>query len=62
VCRCEACPFRGRPDAAFLRADLLIAAVAARHAMTVIHYNSDYEIIASVTRQPTRWAAPRGSL
>jgi hypothetical protein len=42
--------------------DLLIAAVAARQAMTVVHYDSDYEIIASVTGQPTRWAAPRGSL
>ncbi len=42
--------------------DLLIAAVAARHAVTVVHYDSDYEIIASVTGQPTRWAAPSGSL
>lgn len=42
--------------------DLLIAAVAARHAMTVVHYDSDYEIIASVTGQPSRWAIPRGSL
>ena len=42
--------------------DLLIAAVAARHSLTVVHYDSDYDIIASVTMQPTRWAAPRGSL
>ena len=42
--------------------DLLIAAVAARNGLTVIHYDSDYEIIASVTGQPTRWAAPRGSI
>ncbi len=42
--------------------DLLIAAVAARNALTVVHYDSDYDIIASVTGQPTRWAAPRGSL
>ena len=33
--------------------DLLIAAVAARNGLTVIHYDSDYEIIASVTGQPT---------
>ena len=42
--------------------DLLIAAVAARHAVTVVHYDGDYDVIADVTGQPTRWAAPRGSL
>ncbi len=42
--------------------DLLIAAVAARNSLAVVHYDSDYDIIASVTGQPTRWAAPRGSL
>jgi predicted nucleic acid-binding protein len=42
--------------------DLLIAAVAARHGLTLVHYDADYEVIASVTGQRTRWAAPRGSL
>ncbi len=42
--------------------DLLTAAVAARHGLTVAHYDGDYEIIASVTGQPVRWAAPQGSL
>ena len=42
--------------------DLLIAAVAARGGLTVVHYDSDYDTIASVTGQATRWAAPRGSL
>ena len=42
--------------------DLLIAAVAARNDLTVVHYDSDYEVIASVTGQPTRWAAPRGTV
>jgi predicted nucleic acid-binding protein len=42
--------------------DLLIAAVAARHAVTVVHYDGDFEIIADVTGQATRWAAPRGTL
>lgn len=42
--------------------DLLIAAVAARNGVTIVHYDSDYETIASVTGQPTRWAAPRGSI
>lgn len=42
--------------------DLLIAAVAAHHDLTLVHDDSDYDIIAGVTGQPTRWAAPRGSL
>lgn len=42
--------------------DLLIAAVAARNGLTVVHYDRDFEVIATVTGQPTRWAAPRGSL
>jgi predicted nucleic acid-binding protein len=43
-------------------ADLLIAAVAARNSLVVVHYDSDYDTIAGVTGQPTRWAAERGSL
>jgi predicted nucleic acid-binding protein len=42
--------------------DLLTAAVAARHGLTVVHYDGDFDIIASVTKQPVRWAAPQGSL
>lgn len=42
--------------------DLLIAAVAARHGLTVVHYDEDYDTIASVTGQATRWAARRGSV
>jgi predicted nucleic acid-binding protein len=42
--------------------DLLIAAAAARTALTVVHYDEDYDVIAGVTGQATRWAAPRGSL
>jgi predicted nucleic acid-binding protein len=42
--------------------DLLIAAVAARNGLTVLHYDADYDLIAGVTRQPTRWVAPRGTL
>jgi len=36
--------------------------VAARNGLTVVHYDRDYEIIASVTGQPTRWAAARGTI
>lgn len=42
--------------------DLLIAAVAERSALTVAHYDQDYERIAAITRQQVEWVAPRGSL
>jgi len=42
--------------------DLLTAAVAARHGLTIVHYDEDFDFIASVTGQPVRWAAPQGSL
>jgi predicted nucleic acid-binding protein len=42
--------------------DLLIAAVAERHAMPIVHYDEDYDRIANITGQPTRWISPRGSL
>ncbi|HZO68935.1 MAG TPA: PIN domain nuclease [Kribbellaceae bacterium] len=42
--------------------DLLIAAVAERHRVTVMHYDSDFELIAEVTGQPTQWVVPRGSV
>ena len=41
---------------------LLIAAVAIRYAMAIVHYDTDFDRIATVTGQPVRWAAPRGSL
>jgi predicted nucleic acid-binding protein len=42
--------------------DLLIAAVAERERVTVLHYDADFDIIAAVTGQPTRWVVPRGTL
>lgn len=41
--------------------DLLIAATAERHRVTVLHYDEDYDLIAAVTGQPTQWIVPRGS-
>jgi predicted nucleic acid-binding protein len=41
--------------------DLLIAATAERYALTVLHYDGDYERIAELTGQPTEWIVPRGS-
>ena len=28
--------------------------------MTVLHYDSDYDLIADVTGQPVQWVVPRG--
>lgn len=42
--------------------DLLIAAVAERERVTVLHYDGDYELIAQVTSQPVQWVVPRGTV
>ncbi len=42
--------------------DLLIAAIAERHGLVVVHYDADYDRIAAVTDQPVEWVSPAGSL
>jgi predicted nucleic acid-binding protein len=42
--------------------DLLIAAVAERERVTVLHYDSDYELIAGITGQSVQWVVPRGTV
>ena len=42
--------------------DLLIAAVAERERVTVLHYDSDYDLIAKLTGQPVQWVVPRGTV
>jgi predicted nucleic acid-binding protein len=42
--------------------DLLIAACAEAAGLTVLHYDADYERIATLTRQPVQWVVPRGSV
>ena len=42
--------------------DLLIAAVAERHGLTVLHYDKDFDVIAAVTRQPVEWIVPPGTV
>ena len=42
--------------------DLIIAAAAESAELTVLHYDTDYELIAAVTGQPHEWIVPRGSL
>jgi hypothetical protein len=41
--------------------DLLTAAIAEHHGATVVHYDRDFDHIASVTGQETRWVVPPGS-
>jgi predicted nucleic acid-binding protein len=43
-------------------ADLLIAAAAEVHGLSLIHYDQDYDTIQRVTGQPMRWVAHRGTL
>jgi predicted nucleic acid-binding protein len=43
-------------------ADLLIAAAAEWAGVELLHYDEDFERIAAITGQPTRWIVPRGSL
>lgn len=42
--------------------DLLVAAVAERHRVTVLHYDKDFDLIAAVTGQPTTWVVAPGSV
>jgi predicted nucleic acid-binding protein len=42
--------------------DLLIAAVAERANLTILHYDADFEAVASITAQQTQWVVPRGSV
>jgi predicted nucleic acid-binding protein len=42
--------------------DLLIAAAAEMAGLTILHYDEDYDRIAEITGQPTRWLADRGTL
>jgi predicted nucleic acid-binding protein len=42
--------------------DVVIAAAAESVALSVLHYDADFERIAAVTRQPHEWVVPRGSI
>jgi predicted nucleic acid-binding protein len=42
--------------------DLLIAALAERHGVVVLHYDRDYDLIARVTGQPCEWVVRRGTV
>ncbi|MFF8013170.1 PIN domain-containing protein [Streptomyces sp. NPDC007929] len=42
--------------------DLLVAATAELQGLTLLHYDNDFETIASVTGQSTQWLAAPGTL
>ena len=42
--------------------DLLIAAVAERQGLAVMHYDRDFDLISAVTGQRTEWVTPAGSI
>jgi len=41
--------------------DLLVAAVAELHCVVVLHYDADFDHVASITGQSAEWVVPRGS-
>jgi predicted nucleic acid-binding protein len=42
--------------------ELIIAAIAERHALTLVHYDKDFDLIAKVTGQDVEWVVPLGSV
>lgn len=42
--------------------DLLIAAAAERAQLVVLHYDRDFDRIATITGQPTEWVTPPGTV
>lgn len=42
--------------------DLLVAAAAEAHDLSVLHYDADFDRIAAVTGQPVQWVVPAGSV
>jgi predicted nucleic acid-binding protein len=42
--------------------DALVAAAAEARDLTVLHYDSDFELVADVTGQAQEWIVPRGTV
>ncbi|HEY5195352.1 MAG TPA: PIN domain-containing protein [Solirubrobacteraceae bacterium] len=42
--------------------DLLVAAAAEADGLTVLHYDSDFDLIAAATGQSCEWVVPAGSV
>ena len=58
----QAAPWRSGRVGAVGFPDLLIAAVAEREQVTLLHSDSDYDVLAEVTGQPMQWVVPRGTV
>lgn len=43
-------------------ADLLTCVLAAEHRLTVVHYDADFDLAATVVNFDHRWVVPRGSV
>ena len=56
----QALAVRGQHRALSL-VDALVAAVAESRNLTVLHYDSDFELVAHVTGQPHQWVVERGT-
>lgn len=41
--------------------DLIIAAIAEHHGVSIMHYDHDFERIAAITQQPVDWVVPAGT-
>ena len=41
--------------------DLIIAAVAEQHDISVLHYDRDFDVIAEITGQPVEWVVQPGT-
>ena len=41
--------------------DALVAAIAESRGLTVLHYDSDFDVVSEITGQPTQWIVERGS-
>ena len=41
--------------------DALVAAIAESRGLTVLHYDSDFELVSATTGQPNQWIVPPGT-
>ena len=42
--------------------DPLVAAVAERERVTILHYDTDFDLIPEMTGQPVQWVVPHGTI
>ena len=57
----EALTEKGQHRAASIP-DLVVATVGRATGLTILHYDNDFDTIASFTEQPTCWVVPAGSV